>query len=114
VDSSRLHVPPDHPQSVNGHQTQVLASRTDAGPAVIAHAMFSRWRQENFFRYQRMRFDLDGLDAYTTVPDDPDRMVPNPAKKTSGPAGQGLEGRDRAGPGLPRPAHPRRRARSRA
>ncbi len=67
-------------RSANGHQTQILTSRTDDA-AVIAHAMFSRWRQENFFRYQRMRFDLDGLDAYTTVPDDPNRTVPNPAKK---------------------------------
>jgi hypothetical protein len=29
----------------------------------------------------RHRFDLDALDAYTTCPDDPDRSVPNPAKK---------------------------------
>jgi hypothetical protein len=43
--------------------------------------MFSRWREENFFRSMRHRFDLDALDAYTTIPDDPDRRVPNPAHK---------------------------------
>jgi len=70
-------------RSPNGHQTQILTTRTDADPAVIAYAMFSRWRQENFFRYLRHRYDLDGLDAYTTVPDDPDRVVPNPAKRAA-------------------------------
>ena len=68
-------------RSRNGHQTQILTTRADENPAVIAHLMFSRWRQENFFRYMRHRFDLDGLDAYTTVSDDPDRTVPNPTKK---------------------------------
>jgi len=33
-----------------GHQTQILTTRDDGDPAAIAHMMFSRWRQENFFR----------------------------------------------------------------
>ncbi|MBW3579025.1 MAG: hypothetical protein KY462_15060, partial [Actinobacteria bacterium] len=37
----------------------------------------------NFFRYMRARFDLDGLDSYATVADDPDRSVPNPAKRAA-------------------------------
>lgn len=65
----------------SGHQTQILTTRTDPGPAPLAHAMFSRWRQENFFRYMRAHYALDGLDAYTTVADDPQRLVPNPARK---------------------------------
>jgi transposase len=64
-----------------GHQTQILTTRDDADPAVIAHAMFSRWRVENFFRYMRAHYGLDALDAYETIPDDPDRMVANPAKR---------------------------------
>jgi transposase len=67
-------------RSPNGHQTQILTTRRDADPVGIAFAMFSRWRQENFFRYLRQRYALDALDAYTTVPDDPDREVPNPAR----------------------------------
>jgi prepilin-type processing-associated H-X9-DG protein len=67
------------PQS--GHQTQVLTTRTDADPAPIAHAMFSRWRQENFFRYMRAHYGLDALDAYATSGDDPTRLVPNPARR---------------------------------
>jgi Transposase protein len=45
--------------------------------------MSSRWREENYFRYARTRFALDALDSYAAAPDDPDRMVPNPAKKTA-------------------------------
>lgn len=67
----------------DGHQTQVLTTRTDPDPAPVAHGMFSRWRQENFFRYMRAHFALDGLDSYATLPDDPERSVPNPAKKTA-------------------------------
>ena len=43
----------------------------------------SRWREENYFRYARTRFALDALDSYAAGPDDPDRMVPNPARKTA-------------------------------
>jgi transposase-like protein len=68
-------------RSPNGHQTQVLTTRDDAEPAVVAHLMFSRWRQENCFRYLRGRYALDALDAYATVADDPERSVPNPARK---------------------------------
>jgi prepilin-type processing-associated H-X9-DG protein len=63
-----------------GHQTQILTTRTDPDPAALAHAMFSRWRQENFFRYMRTHYALDALDAYETTADDPTRMVRNPAR----------------------------------
>jgi hypothetical protein len=36
---------------------------------------------ENFFRYMRAHYGLDALDAYETIPDDPDRLVANPAKR---------------------------------
>jgi hypothetical protein len=45
--------------------------------------MSSRWREENYFRYARTQFALDALDCYAAAPDDPDRMVPNPARKTA-------------------------------
>lgn len=66
---------------VTGHQTQILTTRGDDDPAVIAHLMFSRWSQENFFRYMRAHYGLDALDTYATRDDDLDRMVPNPARK---------------------------------
>ena len=42
--------------------------------------MGTRWRQENYFKYAREHFALDALDSYADQPDDPDRLVPNPAK----------------------------------
>lgn len=65
-----------------GHQTHIVTTRGDDA-AVVAHAMFSRWRQENFFRYLRAHYGLDALDSYAAVADDLDRSVPNPAKKVA-------------------------------
>jgi transposase len=65
----------------SGHQTQILTTREDLSAAEVAYAMFSRWREENFFRYMRHNYDLDALDSYTKETDDPTRMVPNPKKK---------------------------------
>src|ERR1017187_4330416 len=43
--------------------------------------MFERWRQENFFKYMRQEFLIDALCDYQVEPDDPERSVPNPARK---------------------------------
>jgi len=64
-------------------QIHVLTTRTDLGAGEVMHAMGMRWRQENHFRYARMRFDLDSHDSYQATDDDPARMVPNPAKTTT-------------------------------
>ena len=62
-----------------GHQTPILTSRTDLSTLEIAHRMFDRWRQENFFKYMREEMLLDALVDYQIEPDDPERDVPNPA-----------------------------------
>src|SRR5664279_3235490 len=62
-------------------QIHILTTRGDLSPGEVIYRMGSRWRQENYFRYARMHFDLDSHDAYTTTEDDPARLVPNPAKK---------------------------------
>jgi transposase len=67
----------------SGHQTQIITTLPDPDPAPIAHAMFSRWSQENFFRYMRAHYGLDALDSYATTPDDPDRLTPNPARRAA-------------------------------
>ncbi len=67
-------------RSADGHQTPILTNRTDLTPAEIAYRMSNRWRQENYFKYAREHFALDALDSYTDGPDNPDRLVPNPAK----------------------------------
>ena len=43
--------------------------------------MFERWRQENFFKYVREEYLIDALADYQVEPDDPNRSVPNPARK---------------------------------
>jgi hypothetical protein len=64
-------------------QVHTLTSRTDLPAGEVCWRMSSRWRQENYFRYARTHFALDALDCYAAAPDDPDRMVPNPAKKAA-------------------------------
>ncbi len=64
-------------------QIHALTSRTDLTAGEVCWRLSSRWREENYFRYARTRFALDALDSYAAAPDDPDRMVPNPAKKTA-------------------------------
>jgi transposase len=64
-------------------QIHTLTSRTGLPAAEVCWRMSSRWREENYFRYARTHFALDALDSYAAAPDDPHRMVPNPAKKTA-------------------------------
>jgi len=62
-----------------GHQTQILTSRRHLEATEVATTMFSRWREENLFRFMRPR-GLDAMDSYAKVEDDLTRMVPNPVK----------------------------------
>jgi transposase len=64
-------------------QIHVLTSRTDLPAGEVCWRLTSRWREENYFRYARTRFALDALDSHAAMPDDPDRLVPNPAKKAA-------------------------------
>jgi transposase len=65
----------------DGKQTPILTSRWDLRDIVVAYRMFERWRQENFFKYMRQEFLIDALCDYQVEPDDPERSVPNPARK---------------------------------
>lgn len=62
-------------------QIPILTSRTDLPAAEVCWRLSARWRQENYFKYAREHFALDGLDSYAAIADDPHRLVPNPAKK---------------------------------
>jgi len=68
-----------------GRQVRILTDRDpgDLPGADVIYRMGSRWREENYFRYGREHFALDALDSYAVTPEDPDRKVPNPAKKTA-------------------------------
>ncbi|WP_434612884.1 hypothetical protein [Arthrobacter sp. A5] len=62
-------------------QIHILTTDTDMPAGEAIYRMGARWRQENYFRYARMRFALDSHDAYASTHDDPERSVPNPAKR---------------------------------
>ena len=65
----------------SGHQTSVMTTRQDLSIEQIAARMFSRWSQENFFRYMRHEYNLDHLITYDVEQADGDRLVPNPQHK---------------------------------
>jgi hypothetical protein len=65
----------------DGHQTSVVTTRCDLSIETVALRMFSRWQQENFFRYMRHEFALDHLPTTKVESADPERSVPNPAVK---------------------------------
>jgi hypothetical protein len=64
-------------------QIHALTSRHDLAAGEVCWRLSSRWREENYFRYARTRFALDALDSHAATPDDPERMIPNPARKAS-------------------------------
>ncbi len=68
-------------RKVDDHQTVIVTSRGDLSAGEVAFRMFSRWRQENYFRYGRNHFGLDALDSYAVVEDDIQRLIPNPERK---------------------------------
>ena len=69
----------------DARQVHILTTRPAAAlpAAAVIYRMTSRWREENYFRYGRAHFALDALDTYAVTPEDPARIVPNPAKKTA-------------------------------
>lgn len=49
-----------------GHQTSIICTDYRSEMTFLAIAMFSRWSQENFFKYCREHFGLDSLVDYST------------------------------------------------
>jgi hypothetical protein len=67
--------------SENGHQTSVLTTHPSLSLPETAVKMFSRWTQENFFKYMIEDFDFDRMIEYGTEPVDQKRTIPNPEYK---------------------------------
>ena len=67
-------------RSDDGHQTPIITSRRDLAAVEVAHRMFARWKQENFFKYLREEYALDCLVDYATEQADAARLVPNPVR----------------------------------
>ncbi len=51
-----------------GHQTSIICTDYRSEMSSLAVAMFSRWSQENYFKYCRENFSLDRLADYCTEP----------------------------------------------
>ncbi|MCK5439018.1 MAG: helix-turn-helix domain-containing protein [Gemmatimonadetes bacterium] len=48
----------------DGRQTPIFTNRQDLSAAMVAYRIFSRWRQENYFKYMAEEFALDALIEY--------------------------------------------------
>ncbi len=60
-----------------GHQTSVITTNYKMTTDLIALYMFSRWSQENFFRYMRQEYDIDRIIQYGVDELDQSIMVVN-------------------------------------
>jgi len=65
--------------SETGHQTSVVSTEYTSEAGQVAGHMFTRWSQENFFRYMMQHYNIDGLMDYQTVLPDETMKVVNPA-----------------------------------
>lgn len=61
-----------------GHQTSIIGTDYRSQTIPLAVAMFSRWSQENFFKYCREHYGLDRLVDYCTEPVSETTEVVNP------------------------------------
>jgi len=65
-------------KSESGHQTSIVSTNKKLSLILIAIHMFSRWAQENFFKYLIHEYDLDRIVNYIVNPIDEDFHVVNP------------------------------------
>jgi transposase-like protein len=66
----------------SGHQTSIITTDYLSDTVRIAVAMFSRWSQENFFKYMNQHFGFDRLIEYETEDIDATTTVVNPDYRT--------------------------------
>lgn len=64
--------------TASGHQTSIISTAFDMDLTEIATRMFSRWCQENFFRYMMQHFDIDRVIEYGAMPFPDTEQVINP------------------------------------
>lgn len=64
--------------SDNGHQTSIITTHPTLLMQSIAVKMFSRWTQENFFKYMLENYEFDRMIEYGTEEIDQKRTIVNP------------------------------------
>jgi hypothetical protein len=69
-------------RSQNGHQASIMTTHPTLLTQNTAVKMFSRWKQENFFKYVCENFEFDRMIEYGTEPVDQKCTIPNPEYKT--------------------------------
>jgi len=62
----------------SGHQTSLISTAYESPHTQLAARMFSRWCQENFFRYMKQHFGIDMLYEYGVVELPDTEKVVNP------------------------------------
>jgi len=62
----------------SGHQTSLISTAYELPHTQLAARMFSRWCQENFFRYMKQHFEIDMLYEYGVVELPDTEKVVNP------------------------------------
>ena len=65
----------------SGRQVAIVTTDFCIPMEQIAGALFSRWAQENYFKYMREEFALDHLPVHGVADLDPDARVVNPARR---------------------------------
>ena len=63
----------------SGHQTSLISTAYDLPHTGLAVRMFSRWCQENFFRYMKQHFEIDMLSEYGVMEFPDTEKVVNPS-----------------------------------
>lgn len=67
--------------SDSGHQTSIITTNEQIEIETVAGKMFSRWSQENFFKYMMQDYELDKMIQYGVETIDPHKKVVNPSYK---------------------------------
>lgn len=65
----------------SGHQVSIITTAYELDLTAISGRMFSRWCQENFFRYMKRHYGLDMLQEYGVTPLYDTEKVVNPARR---------------------------------
>jgi len=65
-------------KTTNGHQTSIVTTNKKLTMEDVAIYMFSRWSQENFFRYMRQDYAFDKMAQHAIEQIDEDFEVVNP------------------------------------
>ncbi len=64
--------------SDDGHQTTIITTNKKLGTQELAIKMFSRWSQENYFKYMRKEYDIDRMAQHLVEDVDGEFVVANP------------------------------------